>query len=283
MATAIDPGVVLESPGKDRPAANADLQEVIVDSSERPREGGEPLQDGVARPPRAFDYVELPPGVAVSTPCSSEGGLQRLWEGGLFDVSEHTDVTLHTACCPWHTFGTNMERSGFGTSWAQGGIFFVLAIGAVCFYIIFACTGSPWYIYGTVSLILLIAVYAGHYRARIRRRFNIIGSEGDDVVSTIDDHLYHLMCGCCSLCQEARTLKHNNVHNGVWHGRGDILVIGSQVVFSSNGAADLALNAMRRHPSWRKSTSKIEVPIEPPSLETGDHSWTEQLPLITHG
>jgi hypothetical protein len=103
MATASDPGVVLESPGKDRPAANADLQEVIVDSSERPREGGEPLQDGVARPPRAFDYVELPLGVAVSTPCS-------LWEGGLFDVSEHTDVTLHTAWySPFSTFDTLPE------------------------------------------------------------------------------------------------------------------------------------------------------------------------------
>ena len=73
------------------------------------------------------------------------------------------------------------------------------------------------------------------------------------------------------------------MHNGVWHGRGDILVIGSQVVFSPKGAADLALNGMRRHPSWRKMPSKIEVPIEALSLETGDHCWTEQLPLIKHG
>lgn len=51
----------------------------------------------MVRPSRAFDYVELPLGIAVSTPCSSEGGLQRLWEGGLFDVSEHSDVTLRTA------------------------------------------------------------------------------------------------------------------------------------------------------------------------------------------
>jgi hypothetical protein len=27
------------------------------------------------------------------------------------------------------------------------------------------------------------------------------GSEGGNTVSLIDDHLYHLMCGCCSLCQ----------------------------------------------------------------------------------
>lgn len=83
--------------------------------------------------------------------------------------------------------------------------------------------------------------------------------------------------------QEARTLKNNNVHNGVWHGRGDILVIGSQVVFSPNCAADLALNGLRRPTPWRKTMSKIEMPIEPAALETGDHSWTEQLPLIKHG
>lgn len=97
MATTSDTRVLIESPEKDHSAANADLQEVIIDSAELQHEGDEPLQDGVVRPPRAFDYVELPLGVAVSTPCSSEGGLQRLWEGGLFDVSEHTDVTLHTA------------------------------------------------------------------------------------------------------------------------------------------------------------------------------------------
>ena len=98
MSTTSDTRVLPESPEKDHSAANVDLQEVIIDSAERQHEGDAPVQDGVLRPPRAFDYVELPLGVAVSTPCSSsEGGLQRLWEGGLFDVSEHTDVTLHTA------------------------------------------------------------------------------------------------------------------------------------------------------------------------------------------
>ncbi|XP_024401717.1 uncharacterized protein [Physcomitrium patens] len=283
MAIASEARTALQLPETDQLEGNSDLKEVIIDSlAERDPDGQEPLQEGVLRPLRAFDYVELPPGVAVSTPCSSEGGLQRLWEGGLFDVREYADVTLHTACCPWHTFGTNMERSGFGTSWVQGGFFLLLLIGALCFYVTFLCTGSPWYIYGTVSLFLVIAMYAGHYRARIRRRFNIIGSEGDDTVSTIDDHLNHLMCGCCSLCQEARTLKHNNVHNGVWHGRGDILVIGSQVVFSPNGLADPALNRPRRYPSWRK-TCKVELPTEPVFLDTGvDHAWTGEVPQIQH-
>lgn len=84
------------------------------------------------------------------------------------------------------------------------------------------------------------------------------------------------------IMQEARTLKHNNVHNGVWHGRGDILVIGSQVVFSPNGLADPALNRPRRYPSWRK-TCKVELPTEPVFLDTGvDHAWTGEVPQIQH-
>lgn len=84
------------------------------------------------------------------------------------------------------------------------------------------------------------------------------------------------------MIQEARTLKHNNVHNGVWHGRGDILVIGSQVVFSPNGTADLALNPSRRYPPWRKKP-EVETPTEPVSLETGtEHSWTGEVSQIQH-
>ncbi len=58
----------------------------------------------------------------------------------------------------------------------QGGILLLLSIGAVLFYVTFLCTGSPWFIYGTLSILVLMAMYAGHYRARIRKRFNIIVS-----------------------------------------------------------------------------------------------------------
>lgn len=98
MAIASEARTALQLPETDQLEGNSDLKEVIIDSlAERDPDGQEPLQEGVLRPLRAFDYVELPPGVAVSTPCSSEGGLQRLWEGGLFDVREYADVTLHTA------------------------------------------------------------------------------------------------------------------------------------------------------------------------------------------
>jgi Cys-rich protein (TIGR01571 family) len=226
---------------------------------------------------------------------STAGGLQRLWEGGLFEIGDHSDVTIQTACCPCATFGTNMERSGFGTSWGQGGILLLLSIGAVSFYVMFLCTGSPWFIYGMLSLLVLMAMYAGHYRARIRKRFNIIGSEGGDTVSSIDDHLYHIMCGCCSLCQEARTLKTNNVLNGQWYGRGDILVIGSQVLFTPAGTTQLSPAAYQRFSPWQKHpASKTDQPlaaVTTPSTSDPEigHSWSchalhqqQSLPLLKY-
>ena len=45
------------------------------------------------------------------------------------------------------------------------------------------------------------------------------GSEGDDTVSTIDDHMYHLMCGCCSLCQVGGHFScfANFTHDKTWY------------------------------------------------------------------
>ncbi|XP_031257415.1 uncharacterized protein LOC116115403 [Pistacia vera] len=45
--------------------------------------------------------------------------------------------------------------------------------------------------------------------------------------SSMDDCVYHVICPCCTLSQEARTLEMNNVQDGTWHGRGDTICIGS--------------------------------------------------------
>ncbi|XP_071697480.1 uncharacterized protein [Rutidosis leptorrhynchoides] len=47
--------------------------------------------------------------------------------------------------------------------------------------------------------------------------------------SSLDDCLSHLICPCCTLAQESRTLEMNNVHDGMWHGRGDTMCIGTYV------------------------------------------------------
>jgi Cys-rich protein (TIGR01571 family) len=56
-------------------------------------------------------------------------------------------------------------------------------------------------------------VYAGWRRIQLRRRF---GLPGDDV----RDYTAWVLCPLCAVCQEARTLEHNRVVEGVWHGPG---------------------------------------------------------------
>ncbi|GKD25750.1 PLAC8 family protein [Tanacetum coccineum] len=58
--------------------------------------------------------------------------------------------------------------------------------------------------------------------------------------SSLDDCVSHLICPCCTLAQESRTLEINNVHDGTWHGRGDTMCIGTyvEVVFTFQPAMD---------------------------------------------
>jgi Cys-rich protein (TIGR01571 family) len=58
--------------------------------------------------------------------------------------------------------------------------------------------------------------YAGWRRIQMRRRF---GLPGDDV----RDYTTWLLCPACALCQETRTLAHNRVDGGVWHGPAQVL------------------------------------------------------------
>ncbi|XP_022716014.1 uncharacterized protein LOC111275122 isoform X2 [Durio zibethinus] len=55
-----------------------------------------------------------------------------------------------------------------------------------------------------------------------RAGFGYCFLQGND--SFLDDCIYHLICPCCTLSQESRTLEMNNVQNGTWHGRGDICI-----------------------------------------------------------
>lgn len=55
------------------------------------------------------------------------------------------------------------------------------------------------------------AVYAAHHRTQIRKKFGIAGSR-------LEDFCAWYWCGTCALCQETRTLWHNNVVDGVWLG-----------------------------------------------------------------
>ncbi|XP_058090800.1 uncharacterized protein LOC131237141 isoform X2 [Magnolia sinica] len=77
------------------------------------------------------------------------------------------------------------------------------------------------FLYLAVAFTISVGTYLGLFRTQIRKQFNIGGSD-----SSLDDCVNHIVCPCCTLCQESRTLEINNVQDGVWHGRGDAICIG---------------------------------------------------------
>jgi Cys-rich protein (TIGR01571 family) len=150
------------------------------------------------------------------------GGVLRMWENDLLDCFEDRRIVLQSAFCPCYRFGKNMRRAGFGASFLQGIIYLVIASCALLNLLAFAVTKKNCFLYMGVAFTISIAAYLGFYRTNIRKKFNIKGSD-----SSLDDFVNHLVCPCCTLSQESRTLEMNNVQDGIWHGRGDTLCIGT--------------------------------------------------------
>ncbi|XP_039049029.1 cell number regulator 5-like [Hibiscus syriacus] len=152
---------------------------------------------------------------------SSEfGGVFRMWEGEVvLDFLDDRRLALESACCPCYRFGKNMRRAGFGFCFLQGTIYFILTATAILNFVAFIFTKRNCFLYLGVAFIMSVGAYLGFFRTQIKRKFNIRGSD-----SFLDDCVYHLICPCCTLSQESRTLEMNNVLDGTWHGRGDICI-----------------------------------------------------------
>ncbi|XP_023002959.1 uncharacterized protein LOC111496709 [Cucurbita maxima] len=150
------------------------------------------------------------------------GGVFRMWEGELLDCFEDRRIAIESACCPCHRFGKNMGRAGFGTCFLQGSVYFALALGALCSFIAFLVTKRHYFVYSAFAFTIATGTYLGFFRTQMRRKFNIRGGD-----SYLDDCVNHLICPCCALSQESRTLEMNNIQDGTWHGRGDTICIGS--------------------------------------------------------
>ncbi|KAE9613502.1 hypothetical protein Lal_00015951 [Lupinus albus] len=149
------------------------------------------------------------------------GGVFRMWEGELFDCFDDHHIAIESTCCPCYRFGKNMKRAGFGSSYIQATVYFLIAIAAFLNFVAFAVTRRRCFLYLAIAFIVSLGIYLGFFRTRIRKKFNIKGSD-----SCLDDCLYHFACPCCTLSQESRTLEMNNVQDGTWHGRGDTICIG---------------------------------------------------------
>ncbi|XP_057537381.1 cell number regulator 1 [Amaranthus tricolor] len=162
------------------------------------------------------------------------GGVFRMWEGGILDCLDDHCISIESVCCPCYRFGKNMRRAGLGPCFLQGAVYFLLAVSAFLNGVLFIVIRRRCFLYLTIAFTMSVGTYLGFYRTRIRKKFNIRGSD-----NSVDDCVYHLVCPCCTLSQESRTLEMNNVQGGTWHGRGDTICVGT---FGEGGKAFVELH-----------------------------------------
>lgn len=115
-----------------------------------------------------------------------------------------------------------MGRANLGLCFLQGSTYSSFIVVVLFNFIAFGVTKQHFFLYMGVASVISFGLYMGYFRTRIRKQFNIRGTD-----SYLDDCVHHLICPCCTLCQESRTLEMNNVQDGVWRGRGDTICIGN--------------------------------------------------------
>nr|XP_043622126.1 uncharacterized protein LOC122593746 [Erigeron canadensis] len=172
----------------------------------------------------SYYYEEAEEEMEMEMELGLGGGVFRMWEGDLLECFDDKRLLLQSSFCPWYRFGENMKLAGFGSCFFQGFVYIILATIALCNFVAFAVTKKHCFLYLGVAFALFLGSYVGFHRTKMRNKFNIKGSS-----SSLDDCVSHLICPCCTLAQESRTLEMNNVHDGTWHGRGDTMCIGTYV------------------------------------------------------
>ncbi|XP_074583524.1 uncharacterized protein LOC141839630 [Curcuma longa] len=198
-------------------------------------------------------------------------GVQRMWEGDIVDCFDDRRIAIETACCPCYRFGKNTRRAGLGSCFLQATVYLIFVAGALFNFVAFGITDQHRFLYLGVSCCISTGLYLGFFRARMKKHFNIKGNG-----TPLDDCLNHLICPCCTLCQESRTLEMNNVQNGVWHGRGDTICL------AGAGEGSTTFIALRQPPLLA-----IRSPVHCSMERTTDdnkHSWSldtsQSKPLV---
>lgn len=158
----------------------------------------------------------------------------KKWRGGLLNCFAGCDrvawgSVAATCVVPYVVFGFNMKKAlRLSVVW-QTILFFILA--PLVYYVGFGTYGAAAEhcktpdtpecrsamanaskFQGIMGILAVLGiVYAAWRRGQLRNKFGISGS-------TLGDCCIWYWCGLCALCQETRTLWHNNVNDGVWFG-----------------------------------------------------------------
>lgn len=183
------------------------------------------------------------PGMCVAVP--------REFDGELCSCGEDLEGASSRTCCvswfcPCVTFGRNKYRLS-GKTWRS--VFWAVLFGALISLPILAllstyrescepleekesCSGSvdlnrlKYRVGATFGVSFVIIVLMGTWnRLEMRRRLRIQGSGcGFRKAIQCEDLMAWMLCMCCALYQETRTLAHNNVEKGVWNGPGAMVI-----------------------------------------------------------
>ncbi|KAL9234119.1 hypothetical protein vseg_009024 [Gypsophila vaccaria] len=149
-------------------------------------------------------------------------GVLRMWEGEVLDCFDDHTIAIQSFCCPCYRFGKNMKRAGQGSCFVQATVYLLLAAAVFLSCVAFIVTGRRCFLYLAIAFAVSVGTYLGFFRTQMRKKFNIKGTD-----SSLDDCVFHLVCPCCTISQESRTLEMNNVQGGTWHGRGDTICVGT--------------------------------------------------------
>ncbi|CAA6675022.1 unnamed protein product [Spirodela intermedia] len=178
-------------------------------------------------------------------------GVQRMWEGGVFDCLQDRQIAIETSCLPCYRFGKNMSRANLGSCFFQGAVYLFLTVAILFNAVAFMITLWHGFLYLGIVSVTSAAIYLGYSRGRIRKQFNIRARD-----SALDDCVSHLVC-LAVLC-ESRTLEMNNVQDGVWHGRSDTICIGSKT-FRNSANPPLSPSNPPSSATWRGRQTRVAI------------------------
>ncbi|XP_074583951.1 uncharacterized protein LOC141839978 [Curcuma longa] len=272
-------GVLTEAAYKKPPVAETEEEEVEQEREMHAVLDFDMLCATVALQTHGFSAGRTRWKESVAEEADEEGvefsGVQRMWEGDVMDCFDDRRIAIEAACFPCYRFGKNMQRVNLGPFFLQAAVHCIFILVALVNFIAFGITNQRIYVFMGITSTISAGLYLSYFRIKIKRQFNIRGSD------SLDDCVNHLICPCCTLSQESRTLEMNNVQNGVWHGRGDTLCLvssseGSKAfpsiskppLFTTKSPAHCSMeraSAGSQH-SWNTDTSQIEQLVPPDQL-----------------
>ncbi|CAA6672016.1 unnamed protein product [Spirodela intermedia] len=207
-------------------------------------------------------------------------GVQRMWEGGVFDCLQDRQIAIETSWILLFQLTMlqvwkNMSRANLGSCFFQGAVYLFLTVAILFNAVAFMITLWHGFLYLGIVSVTSAAIYLGYSRGRIRKQFNIRARD-----SALDDCVSHLVC-LAVLC-ESRTLEMNNVQDGVWHGRSDTICIGSKTFRNSaNPPLSHQIPRALRHGEGDKQGSPfLESRRQPPVFLLFDSSYLKAPPQI---